>query len=182
MNPNDPRKSLFDALYGRLNPAPPPKPAVSFLQQMTQQRVRIAKPKVFVSFDFENDVHYKRLLEAWSANTRFQFTFQDKTPQEIQSDDIGRIKAGLTHKLKEASHVLVVVGQYANQWHRDHAKIGHRNWINFEVYQGKQYNKKLVAVRLHPSYVLPDEVTNATSGWLVDGFNQANIIAALNKG
>jgi MTH538 TIR-like domain (DUF1863) len=181
MNPNDRQRQVFiDALYGRINPAPP-DPRQALLRQMAQMPRKV-KPKVFVSFDFENDVHYKRLLEAWSANTRFQFTFQDKTPQEIQSEDIGRIKAGLTLKLKEATHVLVIVGRYANQWHHDHAKIGHRNWINFEVYQGKQFNKKLVAVKLHPSYLLPDEVANAASGWLVEGFNQANIIAALNKG
>ena len=97
------------------------------------------------------------------------------------SNDVSRIKAGLTLKLKDASHVLVIVGRYANQRHRDYLEIGHRNWINFEISQGKLYNKKLVAVRLKPNYELPDEVKNASSGRLVDGFSQANIIAALNK-
>lgn len=60
--------------------------------------IRYPKKKVFVSFDFENDKQYKYLLEAWDANDDFDFVFSDKTPTEINSDNIGRIKAGLTAK------------------------------------------------------------------------------------
>ena len=34
----------------------------------------MAKKKVFVSFDYENDKHYKFLLEAWDANPKFDLT------------------------------------------------------------------------------------------------------------
>lgn len=69
------------------------------------------KPTVFVSFDYDNDKHYKFLLEAWNKNPKFQFVFEDGTPQEIDSYNVGRIKAGLTSKIKEATHTLVIIGK-----------------------------------------------------------------------
>lgn len=140
----------------------------------------VTRPKVFVSFDYENDGHYKRLLEAWSANTKFQFTFQDKTPQEIQTDDVSRVKAVLTTKVQEATYVLVLVGKYANQRHADAARIGCSNWIHFECQQAITYKKKLVAVLLEPTNQLPTNILTV-QGQLVRGFNQANILAALSK-
>ena len=67
----------------------------------------MTKKKVFVSFDYENDRYYKYLLEAWDANPDFEFVFSDKTPSEIDSNDIGRIKAALTTKINSATHTLI---------------------------------------------------------------------------
>lgn len=138
----------------------------------------LRKPRVFVSFDYENDSRYKFLLSAWNKNSRFQFTFQDKTPQEIQSDAVDRVKAVLTTKVKEATYTLVIVGQYATQRHRDAALIGCTNWINYEIQQSNLNKKKVVAVRLNPYFALPDQL-NYSTGLLVEGFNQANIMRAL---
>lgn len=177
---------LLRALNGYTPPSKQPKlpPNLADLFRATQPQprpvVRLAKPKVFVSFDYDNDRNYKRLLEAWSANSRFQFTFYDKTPQEIQSNSVSRIKAVLTTKVQEASHILVLVGRYANQRHRDSQEIGHINWIHFECNQAMAYRKKLVAVLLQPTNSLPNNILGAT-GIRVDSFNQADIIAALNR-
>ena len=186
---------LFKSLYGS-NPTPPQKvnpwgfpppskaqPSPSFFPVVKPQPkpfVRFAKPKVFVSFDYENDGHYKLLLEAWNANTKFQFTFQDKTPQEIQSESVARVKAVLTTKVQQASHVLIIVGKYANQRHRDAQEIGCLNWIHFECQQAMLYKKKLVAVILETGNQVPSNV-NGTPGIEVYGFKQADIISALNR-
>ena len=66
------------------------------------------KKQVFVSFDYDNDKQYKYLLQAWDANPDFDFVFKDKTPGEINTNDIGRIKVGLTRKINEATHTLFV--------------------------------------------------------------------------
>lgn len=186
---------LFKATYGQ-QPTPPrpvkwngfqppakmpPKPGfVRIAKPQPTPFVRFAKPKVFVSFDYENDGHYKLLLEAWNANTKFQFTFQDKTPQEIQSDSVARVKAVLTTKVQQASHVLIIVGKYANQRHRDAAEIGCLNWIHFECQQAMLYKKKLVAVILEDCNLVPSNVMGAP-GIEVYGFKQAEIISALNR-
>jgi hypothetical protein len=166
-------KALFGAQQQPLN-----RGFLPLVKAQPKPFVRFAKPRVFVSFDFENDVHYKRLLEAWSANSRFQFIFQDMTPQEIQSDSVARVKAVLTAKVKTATHTLVIIGQYANQLHANSQLIGCRNWINFEIQQSILNSKKIVGVRIQPQYVLPEKILGS-EGKHVEGFTEAGIMKAL---
>jgi len=140
----------------------------------------MALKRVFVSFDFENDRQYKYLLEAWHANPDFDFVFSDVTPSEILSNDIGRIKAGLTTKIILATHTLVIIGKEANKFHKDHKLIGHRNWINFEIYQSKLYDKKFVAIKLSPYYENPEELMFTNVSWAMS-FTEDAIIRALNQ-
>lgn len=136
--------------------------------------------KVFVSFDYENDKHYKYLLEAWHAHPRFQFEFEDGTPQEIDSYNVGRIKAALTSKVKDATHTLVIVGKYANQRPAKSHLIGYKNWINFEVHPSIQEGKRIAVVRLDPSYDLPEELYMGEFS-LVEGFSETNVMKALDS-
>lgn len=136
--------------------------------------------KVFVSFDYQDDKHYKYLLEAWHHNPRFDFVFDDGTPEEIDSNNVGRIKAALTSKIKDATHVLVIVGKNANTPHRNRNLIGSRNWINFEVRQGIGYGKRIAVVKLDQSYDSPEELNNARASWTYS-FSEANIIKALDE-
>jgi hypothetical protein len=150
------------------------------LDMSIKQENKVALKKIFVSFDFENDRRYKYLLEAWDANPDFDFVFSDVTPSEINSNDIGRIKTGLTTKIILATHTLVVVGKEANKVHRDYRLIGHRNWINFEVYQSRLYNKKFVAVKLSPYYENPEELVRTNVSWALS-FTENSIIRAVNQ-
>jgi hypothetical protein len=137
-------------------------------------------PTVFVSFDYENDRRYKFLLEAWHSNPLFKFTFQDGSSGEINSFNVGRIKAGLTAKINTATHTLVIVGRYANLPHRNRSLIGSKNWINFEIKQSKANRNKLVAVKLDRSYEPPDELIGSSAAWTMS-FNEAAIIEALRR-
>lgn len=139
----------------------------------------MAKKKVFVSFDYENDRHYKFLLEAWNANSNFDFTFSDETPTEIQSYDIGRIKAALTTKVNNATHTLVIIGKEANKLHKDREKIGFRNWINFEINQSKLNRNKIIAVKIDYTYESPEQLMGVGASWAYS-FTQEAILKALN--
>lgn len=136
------------------------------------------KKKVFVSFDYENDKHYKYLLEAWDANDKFDFSFYDMTPDEIESEDIGRIKAGLTAKINQATHTLVIVGDEANKKHRDSEKIGYRNWINFEIRKSIENDNKIAVVKLKKDNTLPEEL-NGENYWHITGFSEDNVSKVL---
>lgn len=140
----------------------------------------MASKKVFVSFDYENDKHYKYLLEAWDANPDFDFVFSDVTPSEIDSNNIGRIKAALTVKINSATHTLVIIGKEANKTHKDHSLIGYRNWINFEIHQSKLNRNKLVAVKIERDFESPEELAGANIAWAMS-FNEDAIIKALNQ-
>ena len=140
----------------------------------------MAKKKVFVSFDWDNDRHYKFLLEAWDANPNFDFLFSDETPSEVNSNNIGRIKAALTARIKSATYTLVIVGKEANTQHKDHELIGFKNWINFEVNKSVANKNKMVGVKLDKSYTSPDELLGVGASWAMS-FSQDAIIKALNE-
>ncbi len=138
------------------------------------------KPSVFVSFDYDNDKHYKYLLEAWNENPKFKFVFDDATPEEINSSNVGRIKAALTSKIKDATHTLVIVGEHANSPHRNRGLIGYKNWINFEVRQSIDLGKRIAAVKLDRTFESPEELLGSRAAW-VYSFTEANILKALDE-
>jgi hypothetical protein len=133
---------------------------------------------VFVSFDYENDKHYKVLLEAWHANPRFNFVFEDGSSKYINSENVGRIKAALTQKLRAATHTLVLVGRHANEPHPQRALIGNTNWINWEIAQSKAAGNRLVAVKLDRSFDSPSELLGAKASWAMS-FGEPEILQAL---
>jgi hypothetical protein len=138
------------------------------------------KPRVFVSFDYTDDKQYKFLLEAWNKNPRFQFMFDDATSQEIDSSNVGRIKAALTLKIKDATHILVIVGKNANTPHRNRYLIGYKNWINFEVAQAISMGKRIAAVKLDANNTVPEELAK-TRYTIVNSFTESNIMSALEQ-
>ena len=140
----------------------------------------MAKKRVFVSFDYENDRYYKFLLDAWDANRNMEFVFHDCSSDEIRTNSIAVIKAGLTRRINSTSYTLVIVGKEANNYHKDWREIGYRNWINFEIAKSKENGNKLVAVKLDRSYISPDELKSAGASWAMS-FTQAAIIKALNE-
>lgn len=136
--------------------------------------------KVFVSFDYENDKHYKFIMEAWDANPNFEFNFTDKTSHEINSENVGRVKAALTQKIKEANYTLVIIGKYANTKHQDSYLIGEINWINWEIKKSIEVGNKLVAVKIDKNYESPDAILGVGASWAMS-FTQDSIIEALEN-
>jgi len=139
----------------------------------------MAKKKVFVSFDYDNDKHYKYLLEAWDATPDFDFHFSDLSSSEIDSWAIPRIKGALTTKINAATYTLIIVGKEANKKHADSEEIGYKNWLNFEIAKSKTNGNKLVGVKISSTNTSPDELLNSGASWAMS-FTQDTIIKALN--
>lgn len=132
----------------------------------------MAGKKVFVSYDHSEDVHYKRLLQAWDANTSFDFEFDSRGPDvPIDSEDAGRIKAALTAKMKEADDLLVIVGK----------KTYTSKWVTWEISRAKEFDVKLrlAAVKIDRSYETPPGLIGVSTSWAYS-FSLDNIVAALN--
>lgn len=140
----------------------------------------MAKKKVCISFDYENDRNYKNLLTAWDANSDFEFSFNDLTPKEIDSEDIGRIKAVLSQKIGAATYLLALVGKYANKKDKNSDLIGDINWQNWEINKAKSLKKKLVGVKLDKNYESPTALLNSGASWAMS-FTQQAIIKALEE-
>jgi hypothetical protein len=138
------------------------------------------KSKIFVSFDYENDRNYKFMLNALSANPKFDFAFKDKSSAEINSSYIPTVKAALARKINEATYTLVIVGAEANKLHKDHIQIGYRNWQNFEIAKSKEYGNKLIGVKINSLYQSPEELLNSGASW-ARSFSVESIVNAIEE-
>jgi hypothetical protein len=140
----------------------------------------MARKRVFISFDYHNDKHYRYLLTALKENTRSPIDFDDTTPDEIDTDSVDRIKAVLTTKIRNSTHTLVIVGAHANDRHKDSAKIGTRNWQWWEIEKSKDEGKGLIAVKIEKSNESPEPLLNAGATWAMS-FTVEGILDAINK-
>lgn len=136
--------------------------------------------KIFISFDFEHDRNYRYLLSALNENTGSEIVFDDLTPSEIQSSDIGRIKAALTRKLGGATHTLVIIGKHGNSFHPDRIAIRTRNWQWWEIEKSKELRKKLIAVKIERANATPTPLLNAQAMWAYS-FNVPAIVQAIKS-
>lgn len=73
----------------------------------------MAKLKIFVSFDFEKDRQYKYTLNMWNSNSNFEFTCDDRSTSEIQTESVSVVKNVLSRKINEAAVVVVIIGEDA---------------------------------------------------------------------
>lgn len=125
----------------------------------------MARKRIFISFDYDNDRNYRHLLNALSKNASSDIEFDDVTPGEIQSYDIARIKAVLTRKIRDATHTLVIVGKHANSYHRDREEIGERNWQWWEIKKSKEEENGFIAVKIETSNPTPDPLYGKGATW-----------------
>ncbi|MCK1338622.1 TIR domain-containing protein [Bradyrhizobium sp. 38] len=131
----------------------------------------MAKTKVFVSYDHSEDVNYKRLLQAWDANSDFDFEFDSRGPDvAIDSNDAAAVKAALTTKMKSATHLLVLVG----------AKSSKSKWMTWEIDRAKQSDVKLklAAIKLAKDNTTPAGLLNVGTAWATS-FERDRIVEAL---
>lgn len=122
--------------------------------------------KVFISFDYDKDRNYRYLLSAFNKNPEISLVYADHTPNEILSNDIGRIKAVLTSKIRSATHTLVLIGEDANKKHKSSQLIGEVNWQHWEVARSIQERKKIIAVKLAPSLAIIPVLNTAKIKWV----------------
>ncbi len=136
--------------------------------------------RIFISFDYDHDRHYRYLLRALAENPRSDLEFTDVTPEEIQSYDIPRIKAVLTRKIREATHTLVIIGKHANSYHPDREEIGERNWQWWEIKKSIEEGNRMVAVKIDRSNPTPDPLYDQNVSWAYS-FTVDSIINAIDS-
>jgi hypothetical protein len=131
------------------------------------------KPKVFVSYDHSEDALYKWMLQAWDANPDFNFEFDSRGPDvAIDSTNGATIKQTLVRMMKEATHLLVLVG----------AKSASSKWMTWEIHRAKQPDMKLklAAIKLAKSNPTPPGLLNTGTAWATS-FERDRIVAALKE-
>lgn len=139
-----------------------------------------ATKRIFISFDYDHDRRYRYLLSALKANSGSAINFEDVTPGEIDTNDVGRVKAVLTSKIRSATHTLVILGAYANVKHKDSDKIGTRNWQWWEIEKSKTEGKGLIAVKINPNSPTPVPLYGSGAKW-ARIFKVDTILKAINE-
>ena len=141
----------------------------------------VRRKGIFISFDFDHARHYAYLLTALAKNPLFDIDFEDRTPREIRTIDISRVKAGLTRRIRDATHTLVVVGAHANSNHPDRYQIGERNWQHWEIMQSIAERNGLIAVKIKPNHSSPTVLYGQGAHWAMS-FNVTALAKAINEG
>jgi hypothetical protein len=141
----------------------------------------MARKKVFICFDYDHDRNYRYLLKALAENAGSDIEFEDLTPEEIQSDEVGRIKAALRKRIRATTHTLVVVGKHANSYHPKRDEIGTRNWQWWEIEKSaEERGRKFIGVKIESSNAAPEPLLGKGVTW-ARSFKVDSIIKAINE-
>lgn len=126
--------------------------------------------KIFISYDYDNDKHYKNMLKAWDANGAFDFSFDDQSADvSINSTDAAAIKRAISAKINNATYFLCIVGE----------KTYNSSWVKWEIEKAVQLNKRIVAVKTSSTNTTPNALFGVGAKWAMS-FTEASIISAIN--
>lgn len=131
----------------------------------------MAKKTIFISFDYDNDAHYKNLLVAWDKNKEFDFGFYDGSLRDaINSTNAAYIKSQIKPKILAASRLLCIVG-------KDCSKSA---WIDWEIKTAVEASKKLIGVKIERANTSPAALVANGATWALS-FNFDAIKKAIDE-
>ena len=111
---------------------------------------------IFVSYDYDSDKHYKRMLQAWSANSRFELEFYDQSVDvSVNSTEAAPIRRVISSRIKQSDILLCIVGMHTNR----------SSWVTWEIEKAIELRKKLVAVKLNPAFITPAALYGKKAKW-----------------
>ena len=68
----------------------------------------MAKKKVFISYDYDHDKHYKNLLLAWDKNSEFDFSFYDTSVDvSVDSTDAAAIRRVISARINNSTYLII---------------------------------------------------------------------------
>jgi hypothetical protein len=131
----------------------------------------MAKKKIFVSYDYDNDKNYKNMLLAWDANKKFDFSMYDHSVDvSVNSTNAAAIKRVISARINEATYFLCIVG----------SKTHKSGWVAWEIAKAVELKKKIVAVKIDSSYTSPAGLLGVGASWAMS-FTYDSISNAIDK-
>lgn len=116
----------------------------------------MAKTKIFISYDYTNDKHYKNLLLAWDAHKLFDFEFYDHSVDvSINSNDANYIKSVIKEEINSATHFLCIIGKETHK----------SDWVKWEIDKAVELKKKIIGVKIDQSYTSPSNIMGIGASW-----------------
>lgn len=114
------------------------------------------KKKVFISYDYDNDKHYKNLLLAWDGNKLFDFSIHDHSADiSINSTNATAIKRTISRYINESTYFLIIVGK----------KTHKSAWVKWEIEKAMELGKRIVAVKTDRENTSPNTLLGIGASW-----------------
>jgi len=131
----------------------------------------MAKKKIFVSYDYDNDKNYKNMLLAWDANKKFDFSMYDHSVDvSVNSTNAAAIKRVISSRINQSTYFLCIVGK----------KTHKSDWVAWEIAKAVELKKKIVAVKIESSYTSPTGLLGVGASWAMS-FTYDSISNAIDK-
>ncbi len=131
----------------------------------------MATDKIFISYDYDNDKHYKNLLVAWDKNDLFDFKFYDSSVDvSVNSQDAAYIKRVIKGKIEDSDALLVIVGKETYK----------SDWVEWEIEKAYELDKNLIAVKTDNSNTSPNAIFGKGASW-AKSFTFESIKNAVNS-
>ncbi|KZN12679.1 hypothetical protein OA79_14540 [Marinomonas sp. TW1] len=129
------------------------------------------KKKIFISYYYGKDRAFKRLLNAWSKNEKFDIDFEDTSADvSLDTSTDEELEYELTKRIKNSDIVLVLIG--------DHTHL--REWVKYEIKEAVRLQKTIVAVKHTKSSKSPTELKGVGAHW-VYGFRAKKVSDAIKN-
>lgn len=116
----------------------------------------MSKKKIFISYDYKNDKHYKNLLIAWDANKDFDFSFYDQSVDvSVDSNFAATIKRVISARINSSTYFLCIVGKHTHK----------SGWVAWEINKAVELKNIIVAVKTAKDNVSPLELLCVGARW-----------------
>ena len=116
----------------------------------------MTKKTIFISYDYDNDKHWKNLLVAWDKNSEFAFTFYDASVDvSVNSTDAAAIKRVISKRISGATRFLCIVGENTHK----------SDWVAWEIEKAVDLERKLIAVKTDAKNTSPDGILGVGASW-----------------
>ena len=132
----------------------------------------MATRKIFISFDYENDKHYKNLLIAWSGNPDFaDFYINDQSVSDpVDSDRAAPVRRAISAKISAATGFLCIVGEETSK----------SRWVKWETEKAAELGKCIIAVKVNKDCPTPSALYGVGATWALS-FNFEAIKNAIEE-
>jgi hypothetical protein len=116
----------------------------------------MAKKKVFISYDYKHDKHYKNLLVAWDKNKEFDFSFYDTSVDvSVDSTDAAAISRVISRRINNSTYFLCIIGKHTHK----------SSWVAWEIKKATELKKKIVGVKTSKDNKSPSEILGVGAKW-----------------
>ena len=130
----------------------------------------MARNKVFVGYDYDNDKADRDRLLKWDVNKEFDFSSYDQSfGVAVDSPGAAAIKQDLAARIGDASCFLYIVGKESYR----------SGWVAWEVRKAVELKKKLVAVKTDSINNSPTSLQGVGASWSTM-FNFDSVKKAMN--